>query len=118
MAEGEAIFRDALARYPESSLIHAELGRLYQNLQRKADSLAELQRAHELDPDSCPVLVNLGVALSLNERWAACVDLLMRAETLASASTSERVAEVIPAHSHRVNPMPGQVGGKTERRRR
>jgi Flp pilus assembly protein TadD len=73
VAEGEQIFRDALARHPDNSIFYAELGRMYQNTGHKDEAVAALARARELDPADADVLPNLGVAYALTERWRDCV---------------------------------------------
>jgi lysophospholipase L1-like esterase len=55
VAEGEQIFRDALARHPDNSIFYAELGRMYQNTGHKDEAVAAFARAHELDPEDADV---------------------------------------------------------------
>jgi len=65
------VLRQALARYPDSAVLHNNLGGLAFDEGRLEEALAELTRARQLDPHDPAIALNLGRAYLLTGQPAA-----------------------------------------------
>jgi tetratricopeptide (TPR) repeat protein len=67
---GESLLRDALAKNPEASDAHNDLGTILANRQNYVEATAQFSAAVQSDPGNAGAHLNLGQALAMNGKFA------------------------------------------------
>jgi tetratricopeptide (TPR) repeat protein len=70
----ETLWRDTLARNPDCSMAHNDLGSLLRNQGRMAEAMEHHRKAIQSDPNNCEALNNLGVTLAAEGRFDEAIE--------------------------------------------